>query len=261
MIRSRGLGLFGRRSQKGTDVSEYRDRVYKYYVSSGQAAAAFDEAALRSRGRFIEPMIARHFPEDRHAQILDLGCGGGEFLYFAQRAGFRNTRGVDISGEQVEAARRLGVERVDQAGLLETLARLAPASQDVVLSMDVLEHLTRDELIPVIDEVHRVLAAGGRWIVNVPNAESPLFGRIRYGDPTHELAFTSGSLRTLLLASGFRSVECFENAPLRNGAKGWLRWLLWQAIRGGLRLYLAAETGDTGRNALFTQNLLAVAFK
>ncbi len=247
--------------RKGTDVSEYRDRVYKHYITSGQSGAALDAAGLRSRGRFLEPMIARHFPADREAAILDLGCGGGEILYFAQRAGYRNSRGVDISGEQVAAAQRLGVAGVAEGGLLETLNGLAPDSLDAVLSMDVLEHLTRDELIPVIDEVRRVLAPGGRWIVNVPNAESPLFGRVRYGDPTHELAFTSESLRTLLVASGFRSVDCFENVPVRDSVKGWIRWCLWQLIRGGLRLYLAAETGDTGRRAIFSQNLLAVAFK
>ena len=32
-------------------------------------------------------------------------------------------------------------------------------------------------------------------------------------------------------------------------------------FRAGLRLWLTVETGDTGRNAIFSQNLLAVAVK
>jgi hypothetical protein len=39
------------------------------------------------------------------------------------------------------------------------------------------------------------------------------------------------------------------------------RWVLWKAIRGVSRLVLAAETGDTGRTAIFSQCLLAVAIK
>jgi len=46
-----------------------------------------------------------------------------------------------------------------------------------------------------------------------------------------------------------------------HGLKSAVRWALWRCIRGLLRLYLAAETGDTGRDAIFSENLLAVAFK
>jgi SAM-dependent methyltransferase len=239
----------------------FRERIYGHYVSAGQAEAPVDAAGLRSRAPFIEAMIARHFPADREGAIVDLGCGGGAVLWFAQRAGYRNARGVDVSAEQVAAAQRLGVEGVRQGGLLDTLRALATGSQAAVLSLDVLEHLTREELLPVVDEVRRVLAPGGRWIVNVPNAESPLFGRVRYGDPTHELAFTRDSLSTLLLASGFASVACFENAPLPRGPVGIARWLVWKLIRGALRVWLAAESGDSGRRAVFTQNMLAVALK
>jgi SAM-dependent methyltransferase len=247
----------------GTSASRtsFRDRVYGHYVSAGQAQAPITAEGLRSRAPFIEAMIERHFPEDRDGAIIDLGCGGGAVLWFAQRAGYRNARGVDVSAEQVAAAQRLGVEGVRQGGLLETLHALGTASQAAVLSLDVLEHLTRDELLPVLDEVHRVLAPAGRWIINVPNAESPLFGRVRYGDPTHELAFTRESLTTLLLASGFRSVACFENAPLARGPIGVARWLIWKLIRGVLRVWLAAESGDSGRRAVFTQNMMAVALK
>jgi hypothetical protein len=40
-----------------------------------------------------------------------------------------------------------------------------------------------------------------------------------------------------------------------------IRWVLRKGIRPGLRFWLAVETGDTGRDAIFTQNLLAVATK
>ena len=69
------------------------------------------------------------------------------------------------------------------------------------------------------------------------------------------------SLSQLLIASGFRDVQCFEDEPIAHGIKSWLRRIGWKGIRVLLRLYLAAETGNTGRRAVFTQNLLAVAVK
>lgn len=239
---------------------DHRQRLYADYVSGGQAGHVSPEG-LRSRAAPLEDLIARHFPPDRDATGVDLGCGHGAVLYFAQRAGYHNLVGVDTSAEQVAAAAALGVRGVSQGELLPTLERLADASQDLVLAIDVLEHLDKPELFPLVDAVHRVLRPGGRFILKVPNGESPLFGRVRYGDLTHELAFTRESLPALLHAAGFRSVRCHEYGPVPRGARGVARWLAWRLIRSALRFYLAAESGDRGRDAVFTQTLLAVAFK
>jgi len=131
----------------------------------------------------------------------------------------------------------------------------------VVVAFDVIEHFTRDELLGFVDQVQRVLRPGGRWIIHTPNGESPFCGRMRYWDLTHELAFTRTSIIQLLLSSGFSNVQCFEDAPIPHGLTSAGRWLLWKAIRSGLRLYLAAETGDTASSAIFSQNFLTVADK
>ena len=81
-----------------------RERVYGRYVSAGQAVAPTTAEGLRPRQPALEQLIARHFPRERDAAILDLGCGGGALLYFAQRAGYRNARGVDGSAEQAISA-------------------------------------------------------------------------------------------------------------------------------------------------------------
>ncbi len=106
--------------------------------------------------------------------------------------------------EQVELAHRLGVPEVKHGDLNSCLEHADSASVDVVLLMDVLEHLTRQELFDTLDEVYRILRPGGRCIAHVPNAEG-LFGmRIRYGDLTHEMAFTPESAQQLFTTIGFR---------------------------------------------------------
>lgn len=240
----------------------YRSRIYSSYVNARTAKLAPDSIdGLAPRAPYLRRLIHRHFPADRQAAIIDLGCGHGAIIHFARLAGYANVRGVDGSAEQVAAAKGLGIQGIEEGDLLQTLAGLQNATQDCIVTFDVIEHFTRDELIGLVDEVRRVLKPGGRWIIHVPNGESPFSGRMRFGDLTHELAFTRTSIAQLLYSSGFSDVGCFEDEPIPHGLKSGVRWLLWKGIRGMLRLYLAAETGDTARDAIFSQNLLAVAVK
>ena len=245
-------------TSKGAEKSpDYRRRIYDHYVSAGQAGDV--DRALASRAASCRALISAHFPDDREARGIDLGCGHGVLLHFAQQAGYQRLWGVDSSAEQVALAKQIGVANVSQGDLWNTLDATESDSQDLVISFDLIEHLPKEKLTTLVDGVHRVLREHGRWLISTPNAESPMFGRVRYGDLTHELAFTAGSLSTLLIASGFRHVHCHEVAPVPVGIVGRGRWLVWKAIRTALRVYLAAESGE--RDGLFTQNLLAVAHK
>lgn len=239
--------------------SGYRDRVYDTYLSS-RSTTGF-EGELDSRRAYLRRLIAKHFPSDRNAAVLDLGCGSGALVYYAREAGYRQIWGIDRSKEQISLARARGLTGIREGDLFETLRQISDQSQDCVVSLDVLEHFTKDEAIQIVDDVARILRPGGKWIIHVPNGEGLFGARIRYADFTHELAFTSDSLRQLLCSSGFREVTCYEDAPIPHGAKSALRWFFWKAIRLILRFYVAVETGDTGRDMVFTQNLLAVALR
>lgn len=243
-------------------ASDYRERVSQGYVHAGpQVLAPETVRGFEPRRPYLEKLIRDHFPSDRNASILDLGCGHGAIVYFARQAGYRDISGVDRLPEQVAAAKSLGIDGVGEGDLMETLHSLPDKSQDAVVTFDVIEHFTKAELLIFVDGVRRVLKPGGRWIINAPNAEGPSGARIRYGDYTHEQAFTRASLSQLLLASDFDRVDCFEDQPIPHGVRSAVRWLLWKLFRTYLRIYLAVETGDTGKDAVFSQNLLAVAVK
>ncbi|MGQ0663933.1 MAG: class I SAM-dependent methyltransferase [Pseudomonadota bacterium] len=242
-------------------MSKYRERVYSRYLKAALSPPApGDLAGLAPRRPLLAKLVADHFPADRAASILDLGCGHGALLHFAAEAGYTDLSGIDASPEQVAAAAGLGIEGVRQGDLFAALRELLDASRDAVVAFDVIEHLAKDELVDLADEVWRVLKPGGRWIVHAPNGASPFGGAVRYGDLTHELAFTPESLAQLVLASGFRSVEFFEDAPVAHGVKSFVRALVWRLIRQLLRFYLVVETGSA-QHGVLTQNLLAVAVK
>ena len=239
----------------------YRDRLYRHYVTAATTSLAPDTlAGLKGRRPHLARLIADHFPPARGAAILELCCGHGALLHFAREAGYANMAGVDASPAQVEAAKRLGISGVRQGDLWAALREQTSSSLDAVVAFDVLEHLTKEELFQAADEVNRALKPGGSWIVHVPNALSPFVGGVRYGDLTHELAFTPESLTQLFLTTGFRSASFHEDEPIAHGVKSGLRWLLWKGLRAAMRFAVAIETGDARRQPL-TQNLLAVAVK
>lgn len=241
-------------------MEDYRTRIYRSYVNARQQPVApVTLDGLNSRAPYLNKVIRDHFPQDKEASILDLGCGHGAFVFFARKAGYSNVIGVDRSPEQVREAQRLGIEGVHEGDLIEVLRAMSDGSQDAVISFDVIEHFNKDEMLPLVDEVHRVLRKGGRWIVHVPNGESPFCGRIRYGDFTHEQIFTRQSISQLLLSSGFTDVRCFEDKPIVHGMKSALRRWMWEWFRLLLRLYLAVETGSGEREAIFSQNFLVFA--
>jgi 2-polyprenyl-3-methyl-5-hydroxy-6-metoxy-1,4-benzoquinol methylase len=240
-----------------------RTRIIPLLLSF-EAAFSFNQTTidgLRPRAHYLDKLIREHFPADKNAAILDLGCGHGALVHFARQTGYYNIKGVDRSPQQVAEAQRLGIDGVSEGDLLQTLQSLGNSSQDMIITFDVIEHFTKNELIPFTDEVYRVLRKGGKWIIHTPNAESPFFGRIRYGDFTHEQAFTRTSIIQLLKSSGFSNIICYEDTPIPHGLKSAIRWLLWKVIRGGLRLYLAVETGAGEKACIFSQNFLVVVSK
>jgi len=240
--------------------SRYRERIYRHYVEAAtQSLAPQSLEGLAPRIPYLKRLVARHFPPEHDAAILDLGCGHGALLHVARKAGYTNLLGIDNSPAQVAAAKRLGIPAVLERDLFEAIKELPDASRDAVIAFDVIEHLTKDELIGVTDQVLRVLKPDGRWIVHVPNGASPFGGASRYDDLTHELAFTCESLTQLTLASGFRSIRFFEDEPVPHGMASAARLVLWKMMRAALRFYLVVETGAA--QPVLTQNMLAVAIK
>lgn len=248
-------------SEKRPEPLEWKQRLYESYVSSGQAGtlSTTPEETFRPRKIYIQNLIQDHFPPDRQAKILDVGCGHGAFLYFLSKAGYTDAHGIDTSAEQIAKARDLGITTAERRPAYEYLRHLPDARLDVVLLFDILEHLEKQELFDMLDEVHRVLRPGGTCLIHVPNGEGIFGMRVRFGDLTHVQAFTQNSARQLLTTIGFSQVASFEERPIPHGIKSMIRWFLWQMGTLPARLLFAAERGST--DVLLSANFLVRARK
>jgi 2-polyprenyl-3-methyl-5-hydroxy-6-metoxy-1,4-benzoquinol methylase len=175
-----------------------------------------------------------------------------------QQNGYANAEGIDISPEVVDVAQRLGVRNVRCADLREYL-RERVGRYDLVVLRDVMEHFERTEIVHALQLVHGALRPQGAAILQVPNAQSPFFGRIRYGDLTHELAFTESSLAQLFNLIGFASYAFEPVPPPWRGLRALPRRVAWALTSGLYRMALYAELGVAPRTV--TLNIIAIARK
>ena len=174
-------------------------------------------------------------PESREASILDLGAGGGQFLYYLKKEGYSNYRGIDISPQQVEFCKKNVTDRAMEADAFDFLKN-KHEEYDAVVANDILEHIPKDRTMELLALVRRSLKQRGVLIVRVPNMSNPFSLNSRYCDFTHETGFTQKSLYQVLWMSGFRDIVFpargrIKVRSLRNLFRKWLLALLRKFIR------------------------------
>lgn len=241
-------------------MSEFRERIYGRYIeASSGSGTSLTAGGNDCRAPTMRYVIRSFFPPEKNAAILDLGCGHGTLIHYARQAGYTNIRGVDISEQQVQLAEEMGIDGISRGDLMETLRSSPSFSLDAVVTFDVIEHLSKNELMTFGDAVFSALKPGGRWIIHAPNGSSPFFGAIRYGDFTHEQVFTISSISQLLKVCGFNNIEFEECRPRIDGGKSLVRAILWRGIRLMYRLMITVETGDLEMSSIMSQNFYIVA--
>ncbi|OZB49603.1 MAG: hypothetical protein B7X60_00575 [Polynucleobacter sp. 39-45-136] len=117
--------------------------------------------ARQSMRDTISEVITRYIPVG--GDVLELGSGLGHNLD-ALAANYR-VLGVEVLPDAVHKASERGIETIHAN--LEHEINLKAESWDVVLCLDVLEHLINP--IACIQEAKRLLRPSGIFVINVPN--------------------------------------------------------------------------------------------
>ena len=232
-------------------MSDYRQRIYEKYASCHQSnSLTFDPVRARKWGLSFRQYLRGWLPESKQAQIVDLACGDGKLLFLFKELGYSNVTGVDLSPEQVQIAKQVN-DTVEQRGVLDFL-REHPAQFDLITALDLIEHLTKDEVLELLDGCREALKPGGRLVLQTPNAESPWGLQVRYGDFTHEVCFTPNVLCRLLELCGLVNPQPRELGPVALGYSFTcsVRHVFWRILRNFVRIYNIIETGSVGSGVM-----------
>ncbi|MFZ9813407.1 MAG: class I SAM-dependent methyltransferase, partial [Burkholderiaceae bacterium] len=145
-------------------------------------------------------------------RLLDLGCGRGEFLSFAQGLGFAAS-GVDSSPHMVGVCRAKGLTAL-QGDLLSVLAAQPDRSLTVISGFHVAEHLPFSGLFYLVMQAYRALQPRGLLILETPNPENLMVAtHTFYHDHTHTNPLTPTALAFLLRYLGFQKIETLRLNP------------------------------------------------
>lgn len=160
----------------------------------------------------IAPLLPAHA-----RQVLELGCGDGATLAWLKASGLAtHTTGVELMPGVAEVA-RTRVDRVCEGDVGAVLPSLAEGAYDLVLCLDVLEHLV--DPWSTLRRANRLLRPGGQLIVSLPNVRHhsvllPLLlgDRWQYEDAgimdrTHLRFFTRRGARQLVQQAGFQITD------------------------------------------------------
>jgi SAM-dependent methyltransferase len=171
------------------------------------------EQKFRGSERDISDRLAGYLPLfDGASDVLDLGCGRGEFLAALNGRGISG-RGLDINHEMVELCRSRGLA-VDEGDALAYLERLGDGSLGGLFAAQVVEHFQPGYLMRVLDVAFHALRPGSKIVLETlnPACWSAFFDSyIR--DVTHAWPLHPDTLSFLVTAAGFQRVEVRYMAP------------------------------------------------
>jgi SAM-dependent methyltransferase len=209
-----------------------------------------EKAALRGEPSYVWragqqrrlAMVARAAGDRLKGRVLENGCGVGMYVEHMLAFGGEVT-GLEFDFERAQQASQRSPRTVNAAG--ERLP-FATATFDLVLSHEVLEHVQDDRSSAV--EILRVLKAGGRAVLFVPNRGYPFethgvywAGKYHFGNKLfvnylprslrdrlapHVRVYTAMDLERLLRGLPARVVErtvifgAYDNVIARFGAPG-----------------------------------------
>jgi SAM-dependent methyltransferase len=198
---------YGRfRHSKSLDKKHYSgwQRFVLEHYYGYPAANGGHSSPLKNAAAFILSFVTAKgvLPYRGAGKILDVGCGGGSYLYRLKQWGWE-TYGIEPSKAGAKEAQGLGLS-VHHGALPD--AQFPDACFDVVRLSNVLEHLSDPKT--TLQEIRRILKTDGVVYITVPNTRSLVFRLFRedwyaLDAPRHMISYCPKALQTLCDATGF----------------------------------------------------------
>ena len=144
--------------------------------------------------------------------VLDIGCGRGEFLEILKENGI-NAKGIDINEDMVGYCQSKGLN-VEKADVIEYLEKTEDKSLDSIFLDQVVEHLEPKYLIKLLELCYKKLKFGYYIVIETVNPLSLTSFANFYLDLAHKKPIHPETLKFLSESAGFREMEVKFFSPI-----------------------------------------------
>jgi SAM-dependent methyltransferase len=186
---------------------------HKYVGFEDQFRGSPEE--IRRRVEEYLPIFARIGDQGSgigNGDVLDVGCGRGEFLELLREHGVA-ARGIDVNPAMVEVCRGKGLA-AETGDALAYLRGLDDGSLGGLFAAQVVEHLEPRYLVRLLDAAFDKLRPGAPIVLETINPACWFaFFESYIRDLTHVRPVHPDTLKYLLIATGFQHVEIKYRAP------------------------------------------------
>ncbi len=184
--------------------------AYKYVGFENKFRGS--EADIRARLEGYVPLFAGA------RDVLDLGCGRGEFLALLGEHGI-TARGLDINHEMVESCRAAGLD-VAEGDALAYLDALPDGSLGGLFAAQVAEHFQPPYLVRFLEVAYHKLRPGSKIVLETLNPACWFaFFESYLRDITHAWPLHPETLKYLVTASGFQRIDLRYLSPYPREAR------------------------------------------
>ncbi len=176
------------------------DHFYKQFEDKFRGS----EEDIKKRVSEYLPVFKKLTPELKKKDIIDLGCGRGEFLSFAKDNKLKAI-GVDMNKSMVDRAKALGYDAYEN----DAISYLTTRKQNsiaAVTGFHLVEHIPFESLVEMFEECYRTISPGGFVLFETPNPENVIVGSCNFHmDPSHIKPIPPDLLAFTLESVGFRA--------------------------------------------------------
>ena len=137
---------------------------------------------LPRRLRQLAPFVVEALPTFKRCNVksvLDLGCGAGRHCVYLAKNGF-DVIGVEISESALRMANEwVQKERLTNVSFIQATMTALPFSDsrfDAVISVSVIHHAIKKDIVKTINEIYRALKRNGVFLANLVSVKDPRYG-------------------------------------------------------------------------------------
>lgn len=186
------------------------------------------EMAAYYEGEFLDtPMNCK--------RVFEMGFGAGQFLAWA-----RNEGAFVVGSELIPELVETGIKKNYDVRLGDARHIFNSSNEgfDLIVCLDVLEHIPEDQLLPLLNFLASILKPDGKLVARFPNGQSPFGSAWQHGDITHLNVLSKNKMQQLAEIIGLKVQRCGNAFRVISPGLQGLKDRIQYALRDLIQIFL-----------------------